>query len=363
MRGASTDSGPMTRTRPDATHATNRRLNADDEAKMSKMYTHTINLLNLIKMIVLIVASTLFTIGLVYLTVSRHYYSFTQFSVDLMAGVFVALGSFMLITSFLSLWILRADRNQVALLFYAFVLFLFFILLLVLGVVGLTMNSTGELSNQIRIDMLDTARRYEDRQRFDEHPRSGPRPARTDFVNQKMDWLQRRFYCCGIDTYADWKSILKPHFSGYNNNPIRYVDTYQQENSRHQVTCCEYCMCVCKVAVFVMLIFFFKLIDDVPDSCCINPTYNCGKTVSALGRDRSVVINIRGCLPLYSRQFSNDIEFTCGFSIGLSFAVLLVCILLLVAYNLVRRNRLYLHRFAHGYLYDQIEEALDSEKN
>ena len=85
--------------------------------------------------------------------------------------------------------------------------------------------------------------------------------------------------------------------------------------------------------------------------------------MSALGRDRSVVINIRGCLPLYSRQFSNDIEFTCGFSIGLSFAVLLVCILLLVAYNMVRRNRLYLHRFAHGYLYDQIEEALDSEKN
>ncbi len=77
--------------------------------------------------------------------------------------------------------------------------------------------------------------------------------------------------------------------------------------------------------------------------------------MSAFGRDRSVVINVRGCLQLYSRQFAYDIEFLCGFSVGLSLIILLVDILLLVAYNMVRRNRLFLHRFAHGYLYNQVD--------
>lgn len=159
------------------------------------------------------------------------------------------------------------------------------------------MNNNGEFANQNRNNMLATAKRF-DESNLNNH------------VTKKINWLHKRFTCCGVDSYSDWKAIVT--FRG-KNGPVRFYDKFQNENK-------------------------YPYIDDVPDSCCVTQNNNCGKQLNVFGRDRSLFINTRGCLASYTKQFSADVEFLCALSIAISGLFLIISIALLYIFTLIRIN-------------------------
>jgi hypothetical protein len=297
----------------------------DEEEHVSNMFNKTSILLNLIKMSLIGLGLVLFVVGILYLSIYRYPYSFTVFSIDMMAGIFVAVGVCLVFIAIISLFVIRPDRNQSSCLFYAILMILFFILLFIIGVVGLSMNANGEFAVQTRQNMISIARRYDDR-------------LPNSHVNRKIDWLQNRFMCCGVDSYGDWRSLLR-FFTNYDreyeNGPVRYINNLDLQQK-------------------------YPYIDDVPDSCCINIGYNCGKSVNVFGKDRGTIINTRGCFQIYSEKFSQDLTFVCSLSITISLLILIIAVLLLIGYNMINRNRLYLKRFARNYVLDQEDRNNDS---
>ncbi len=159
----------------------------------------------------------------------------------------------------------------------AVVLMAFFILLLVLGSVGLSMNNNDQFLHEARANLHSTARMYDESSTFKHE-------------TKKINYIQQRFNCCGVDSFNDWKSF---HSYRNPNQPVKYIDKINYENA-------------------------YAYRDDVPDSCCINYMANCGKQTYVFNRDRSSIINIRGCLSIYLRYFSNDLTFLCALSISVS---------------------------------------------
>ncbi len=143
---------------------------------------------------------------------------------------------------------------------------------------------------------------------------------------KSLDWLiifnKTKFVHLGIDSYQDWKGIVT--FRGnsaagyYNYNPNDQIAFINQNRNQFDSK--------------------FPYIDDVPDSCCINIAASCGKQSYSFGRDRAALINLRGCLTEYNRQFSKDIIFLCTMSIIIGLLLLIMSIIQMFMFTLIRRN-------------------------
>lgn len=111
-----------------------------------------------------------------------------------MAGFFIAVGSVTLIVSVFTLFALKPfGSHQVATVAASWAIFAF-LLLFISGVVGLSLNATGQFMAEIRHNMYQTARQYEEMIPHKLHTR-------------RFNWVQMRFECCGLDAYSDWRSM------------------------------------------------------------------------------------------------------------------------------------------------------------
>jgi hypothetical protein len=98
--------------------------------------------------------------------------------------------------------------------------------------------------------------------------------------------------------------------------PIRFIDKQNSENN-------------------------FAYRDDVPDSCCIQQTPGCGKQTYTWGRDRSTVLNVRGCLSIYLRYFSNDLTFLCSLAITSGVVFFITSLALIFVYMRLKSSSEY----------------------
>ena len=277
----------------------------EDDDNQGKLFYKTSIILNLINMFVLGIGLTLFVIGLLYLTVYRYEYSFTVFSVDMLAGLFMASGGIMILYSIVAVFMIKPYEQPHLVVVYSLVVFVMFLLLFLLGVIGLSMNGNGEFGDQIKNNIQATAQRYDVSNMYRHESR-------------KMDWLQQKFKCCGINSASDWRFLFTNRHgnsaSNINNVPIRY-DQYQ--NFDHN---------------------FNTHGVNVPDSCCLIKTPNCGRQQSVMGRDPGSILNMQGCFKLYEYQFSNDIIFLCTLSLVFSIGLFFISVTLLFSFTLIRKN-------------------------
>lgn len=288
--------------------------NADD-------YKTTFLLIKLTNLSLFGLGLVLFVIGVLYLTIYRYEYSFTIFSIDLMAGIYVAVGALLGIVSIIGIMTMSPLGKPVIAIFIGLVVAVCLIVLFVLGVIGLSLNGNGELLTQNRNNMFYTAREYNELLPY-------------LHSTKKINWLQTKFLCCGIDTYADWKSIVTfrgPNYflrAGMPNDQqvnLQYINQNQYQQN-------------------------YPYIDDVPDSCCVNIAASCGKQAYSYGRDKGTLINIRGCLSEYNRWFSKDMIFLCAMAVSVSIILLVLALVLVYLYGAIRKNQEYVIRS-----YDQQE--------
>jgi amino acid transporter len=171
-------------TKPPANRYRDSNNEADSEDEMENRFGLTSALIKVTNLTLFGVGSVLFIIGLLYLTVYRYEYSFTVFSIDMMAGISLALGA---VLAFISLWAvltMTAFGKPAGALLQAIFVFFAFVLLFILGVIGLSLNGNGELLTQNRNYMYYTAREFNEQVPY-------------KHATKKFDWLQRKFLCCG----------------------------------------------------------------------------------------------------------------------------------------------------------------------
>lgn len=266
-----------------------------DETQVNKSIKITSYLINGNNLLLFGIGLTLFTVGILYLTIYRYSYSFTIYSIDLLAGIFLSVGCILCGLSVSGIFLLKPLGRPVYSILFALIIFVFFLLIFVLGVIGLSMNNNDEFMTQTRENMMKTAKKY-DESNVHRHE------------TKKINWVHRKFSCCGVNSYNDWKSLVT--FQGVN-GPVKFFDKYDNK---------------------------YPYIDDVPDSCCLNQVKNCGKNINVFGRDRSLILNTKGCLSLYYNSFSKDVTFLCVLAIIVSTLMIVLIIQLFVIFTLSNRN-------------------------
>ena len=113
----------------------------------------------------------------------------------MVAGFFIGVGVLTLAISLLFLVSLKPFGSpQVATSGAAWTFFAF-LLLFITGVVGLSLNATGQFNAEIRNNMYQTARQYDEM-------------ILRKLETRRINWLNTRFECCGLDTYSDWRMIM-----------------------------------------------------------------------------------------------------------------------------------------------------------
>lgn len=284
------------------------------QAKVNKIHSHNEEarpassvsklILYFINMIFFGVAILLFVVGIAYLTAYRYDYSFTSFSVNFIAGFFIAFSILLVAFATLNVIAIQTNKNIVLIMSSAFILILV-ISLFGIAIWGLVASTDDNLGEEIRKNMDLTLQGYRDNER-------------DRFETLKFDWIQTRFNCCGINSYSDWRAFF---LYGGSYKPVNYINQWSINNN-------------------------LPYTDSVPDSCCVNKMYNCGKQYrnpasydnnnynqnSYQGYNSYQLdsqINVKGCLSIYLAQFSKDIVFLAGLAMGTSSLCLVIWFLLL----------------------------------
>lgn len=266
-----------------------------DETQVNKSIRITSYLITVNNVLLFGIGLTLFILGILYLTIYRYSYSFTIYSIDLLAGVFLAVGCTLCSLGISGIFLLKPLGRPVYSILFATLIFILFLFIFILGVIGLSMKNNEEFMLQTRENMMKSAKKFDESNKYSHETR-------------KINWLHRKYSCCGINSYNDWKSLIT--FQGQN-GPVKYFNKYDNK---------------------------YPYIDDVPDSCCINPTKNCGKNINVFGRDRSLILNTKGCLSLYYSSFSRDVTFLCVLAITISVILLILIIQLFGIFTFTNRN-------------------------
>ncbi len=100
---------------------------------------------------------------------------------------------------------------------------------------------------------------------------------------KEINLLQKKFKCCGLDSYTDWKKK--------NNDPDFHS----------------------AILKYKLLITADQIAFDLPDTCCKNYTENCGKDF----RHRDT-INLDGCYEPFLEYLDFRILIVCNLSIGVT---------------------------------------------
>lgn len=239
---------------------------------------------NVINMICFGMSIILVIIGILYLTGFKFDYSFNHFSPTLIAGLFVGLGLFVFILSICNILLIQVNRQ-----FFLFISFLLIVLvflaLLAIGIWGLVAAEDNNFIEEARQNMNEQFVLYNERE--------------TDNYNtRKIDWTHQNFNCCGVQSYLDWRSIFVLGSTGQFQEIIFANQWTVNKNLPYK--------------------------DHVPDSCCINRAFNCGKMFAGnfQPNDRSRIIYTQGCLDNYVNKIQKHIIFLAGLTVAVSAFVL-----------------------------------------
>lgn len=318
----------------------NRNLNSQFETTEIelKVWKKTRILLLAANLIIFSISLLLIIIGIIYLSIYFYAYSFTTFTTTLVAGLFIAIGALSALLTFANLGLAFTNRNYLALSSVAFICVMYLVLLAI-GIWGVSISTSSQqyvLNENVRQNYLLTVNAYDEKNL-------------NKYETKKIDWLQGTFKCCGLNSYVDWQSFyLYGGIGGagggpvYNNHAMNWNDKWSVNNN-------------------------LPYVNNVPDSCCIQPQYNCGKqfTVSVNNYDQVNynnnnnnnnqqapfnsfnrqpnsysynTINTNGCLQFYLDKFSTDVVFLSVLSIVASCIVVLLFILLVLGSIFIRKS-------------------------
>ena len=257
---------------------------------MERFHTKTFEaVLNAVSVVNASSSLVLFLIGFFYLTIKANTFEFNCFSITMMAAVFLTFGLLSILINIYAIVVARSENFGI-LLTCVMILYFFFFIILSLCLCGfITINSNEKFNQKIQANMLNSLKKYEEKSEWASNV-------------QKINWLQTKFQCCGINSHDDWKSHLSSlHliFKQISGNLSEYI-------------------------------------DDVPDSCCKRQTKNCGKIYSEK-KDETIYLN--GCLQPFLQHSIRNLNILCtfGMAIGLidliSIGVLAVAIFRLMVSN------------------------------
>lgn len=254
------------------------KSNDSKEQRQYRLINNTLNMICFGMSIILVI------IGILYLTSFKFEYSFNQFSPTLIAGLFVGLGLFVLILTICNIFLIQLDR-PIFLLVSFLLIALVFLALVNVGIWGLVVSEETSLYEETKKSMNEQFKLYDERKK-------------ENYYTMKIDWIQQNFNCCGIQAYSDWRSILVLGSTGQFQS-VNFVNQWMVNNN-------------------------LPYMDDVPDSCCINKIFNCGKISSNnfQPNDRNRIIYTMGCLESYMNKYHKHIIFLAGLTVGVSAFVL-----------------------------------------
>jgi hypothetical protein len=269
----------------------------NESGKRSKILIYMINMVYFALSILLLV------VGISYLTVFGTEYPLTRFSTTMCGAVFIVVGTFVGLLSILNVVFMNANR-QTLVFVASVVIFILFIGLLAIGIWGCVVNSDQDsLSEEIRWDLMQTMRYYEER-------------SYERYETRKITYLQTKYNCCGLQSYSDWRAF---YLYGGQVFAVSYIDQWTVNNN-------------------------LPYVDYVPDSCCINKQPGCGKqfynNLNPTSFDRERIINTRGCISQYMIYLNKDIQFLSIFLVVISsVAIVLWAVLVFVYVSLHMKYR------------------------
>lgn len=243
-----------------------------DERPKNRKQNWTKKLINYVNTELRSLGIVLFAFGVFYLTGWRYRFSFGKYSFDLFAVWLVTLGSILFIVGYAFIkFKLKISNNQNMAMILIVIVFWIFIGSLVLSVITLRLYLNDNLVNQHRNNMIETMQMYDE---LDNNRHE----------TLKINWLQQKYNCCGLESFTDWKSMPLTILSNSVN------DQSESENNRT------------------------SYVDRVPESCCIRPSSGCGNLTHLDGKKVNATISIYGCVSKYNSIFSRDLQFIIGVS-------------------------------------------------
>ena len=171
--------------------------------------------------------------------------------------------------------ILSKRNNTKLLISYILFMLCAVLLLILIGLNGIYLIESDKVKIIIKQNMLNIINSYDEK-------------LNSTYETRNIDWLHKKYKCCGINDYRDWDKFM------FSNN---FNMTNLQKHANLSVT---------------------NFIKDIPDSCCLTSNYNCGKQYIK----KLDLINSNGCFELFTLKFSNDLKILCKFSIIFSMLIL-----------------------------------------
>jgi hypothetical protein len=145
-------------------------------------------------------------VGIIYLTGLFYPYSFIAFSTTLVAALFISFGSLIIILTVGNIYFVLTGHDKfVGLTTIASLVLL--TILFAIGIWGLSVATGPSFTSTVRLGLQET---------FMSYKADNP----EDYATRKIDWLQRTFNCCGIDSYQDFKGF---YLYGQTQSAVGYV--------------------------------------------------------------------------------------------------------------------------------------------
>ena len=132
-------------------------------------------------------------LGILYLTVNQYLYSFTEFNVNLACGFLISIGALVLILSVVNIVFVNLNLQNETIFTSVIVSIAFmtvlFLILLIIGCWGLNVSDHKyQLEKEVRTNLMSAIKRYDEL-------------AVNKYETIIINWLQKKFECCGIDRY------------------------------------------------------------------------------------------------------------------------------------------------------------------
>ena len=143
---------------------------------------------------ILISSCTLGLLGVLWILDSRHEYSFALFSIKLVAFSYITACVALFTATLLGLSLSGKDNRVKNILIFDVCLISSIFLLLFIGAFGLYSISSEKINSSVKHSMLNDFENFNE-QNKDLH------------ATKSLDWLHRKFNCCGIHSYVKFKFI------------------------------------------------------------------------------------------------------------------------------------------------------------
>lgn len=163
----------------------------------------------------------------------------------------------------------------------------------------------------------------------------------------KINWMQSGWMCCGAESSFDWRNynmygagsgLPQSYNNLYNNHPNSnfFSNQYQQLNDNNQAY----------LGNQYVANMNYNNMNRVPDTCCTQPYYNCGKqgnrwpnSGNMYGRNDNIYT--QGCMTMYYPRWLRDIRFISGFCTSVAGLGLVVTFGFLGLYFFHKRRTVY----------------------